>query len=109
MSNNAVLSALRRMDISGDEMTGHGFRATARTIGAEVLGFRPDLLEHQLAHTVKNPLGRAYDRTSFLPQRREMMQTWADYLDSIKTECALMSSAGPFKPVQALSLRISTG
>lgn len=53
MSNNAVLSALRRMDISGDEMTGHGFRATARTIGAEVLGFRPDLLEHQLAHTVK--------------------------------------------------------
>jgi len=53
MSNNAVLSALRRMDIGSDEMTGHGFRATARTIGAEVLGFRPDLLEHQLAHTVK--------------------------------------------------------
>ena len=85
MSNNAVLSALRRMDINSDEMTGHGFRATARTIGAEVLGFRPDLLEHQLAHTVKNPLGRAYDRTSFLVERREMMQVWADYLDSIKS------------------------
>ena len=109
MSNNAVLSALRRMDISGDEMTGHGFRATARTIGAEVLGFRPDLLEHQLAHTVKNPLGRAYDRTSFLPERRDMMQTWADYLDSIKTEGALMPSVGPLKPAQAPSLRISTG
>ena len=84
MSNNAVLSALRRTNISGDEMTGHSFRATARTVGAEVLGFRPDLLEHQLAHTVKNPLGRAYDRTTFLPERREMMQIWADFLDSIK-------------------------
>jgi hypothetical protein len=49
-----------------------------------VLGFRPDLLEHQLAHTVKNPLGRAYDRTSFLPERRDMMQRWSDYLDAIK-------------------------
>lgn len=84
MSNNAVLSALRRLDISGDEMTGHGFRATARTIGAEVLGLRHDLLEHQLAHSVKNPLGRAYDRTSFLIERREMMQVWADFLDTLK-------------------------
>lgn len=84
MSNNAILSALRRMDIGGDEMTGHGFRATARTIGAEVLGFRTDLLEHQLAHGVRSPLGRAYDRTSFLPERHEMMQKWSDYLDKIK-------------------------
>ncbi|MGH8354273.1 MAG: tyrosine-type recombinase/integrase [Pseudomonas sp.] len=84
MSNNAVLSALRRMGITNEEMTGHGFRATARTLGAEALGFRPDLLEHQLAHTVKNPLGRAYDRTTFLAERREMMQAWANYLDSIK-------------------------
>lgn len=84
ISNNAVLSALRRMGISGDEMTGHGFRATARTVGAEILGLRPDLLEHQLAHTVKNPLGRAYDRSSFLPERREMMQVWSNYLDEIK-------------------------
>lgn len=84
MSNNALLAALRRMGISGDEMTGHGFRATARTIGAEVLGLRHDLLEHQLAHSVKNPLGRAYDRTSFLIERREMMQVWADFLDTLK-------------------------
>ncbi|HIE4418197.1 TPA: tyrosine-type recombinase/integrase [Pseudomonas aeruginosa] len=84
MSNNAVLAALRRMGVSGDEMTGHGFRATARTIGAEVLGFRLDLLEHQLAHAVRNPLGRAYDRTSFVSKRREMMQSWSDYLDSLK-------------------------
>lgn len=84
MSNNALLAALRRMGISSDEMSGHGFRATARTIGAEVLGLRPDLLEHQLAHSVRNPLGRAYDRTSFLVERRELMQAWADYLDTIK-------------------------
>lgn len=85
MSDNAVLSALRRMGISGDEMTGHGFRATARTIGAEVLGFRIELLEHQLAHCVKNPLGRAYDRTTYVTERHEMMQVWANYLDSIKS------------------------
>lgn len=86
MSNNALLAALRRMGISGDEMTGHGFRATARTIGAEVLGLRHDLLEHQLAHSVRNPLGRAYDRTSFLSERRELMQVWANYLDTIKAK-----------------------
>jgi integrase len=86
MSNNAILAALRRMGISGDEMSGHGFRATARTIGAEVVGLRHDLLEHQLAHSVRNPLGRAYDRTSFLVERREMMQVWANYLDTIKAK-----------------------
>lgn len=86
MSNNAVLSAVRRMDISGDEMSGHGFRATARTIGAEVLGLRHDLLEHQLAHSVRNPLGRANDRTSFLIERRELMQVWVNYLDTIKAK-----------------------
>lgn len=88
MSNNAILAALRRMGISGDEVTGHGFRATARTIGAEVLGLRHDLLEHQLAHSVRSPLGRAYDRTSFLGERRELMQVWANYLDGIKANAA---------------------
>lgn len=88
MSNNAVLSALRRMGISGDEMTGHGFRATARTIGAEVLGFRVELLEHQLAHSVKNPLGRAYDRTTYLAERHDMLQVWANYLDTIKSKAS---------------------
>ena len=84
MSNNAILSALRRMEIDKEEMTGHGFRAMARTILDEELGYRPDIIEHQLAHRVKDPLGRAYNRTSHLSERREMMQTWADYLDLLR-------------------------
>ena len=84
MSNNGVLSALRRMGFEKDEMSGHGFRAMARTILDEVLQFRPDFIEHQLAHAVRDPLGRAYNRTKHLPERRKMMQTWADYLDGLK-------------------------
>ncbi|MDE2758645.1 MAG: integrase arm-type DNA-binding domain-containing protein [Acidobacteriota bacterium] len=84
MSENAVLAALRRLGIGKDEMTGHGFRAMARTLLDEVLGFRPDYIEHQLAHVVRDPLGRAYNRTAHLPQRREMMQEWADYLDRLR-------------------------
>lgn len=84
MSNNAILSALRRMEIDKDEMSGHGFRAMARTILDEVLGYRPDIIEHQLAHRVKDPLGRAYNRTSHLSERKDMMQAWADYLDRLK-------------------------
>ncbi|MGB0722308.1 MAG: tyrosine-type recombinase/integrase [Gammaproteobacteria bacterium] len=80
MSDNAVLAALRRMDIPKDKMTGHGFRAMARTILDEVLGFRPDIIEHQLAHAVRDPHGRAYNRTAHLEQRAEMMQAWADWL-----------------------------
>ncbi len=85
MSNNAILAALRRMGYSRDEMTGHGFRAMARTILDEVLGVRPDFIEHQLAHAVRDPNGRAYNRTSHLPERKKMMQQWADYLDDLKT------------------------
>lgn len=84
MSENAVLGALRRMGISKEEMSGHGFRAMARTILDEVLGFRPDYIEHQLAHAVRDPNGRAYNRTAHLPERRKMMQSWADYLDNLK-------------------------
>lgn len=84
MSNNTVLAALRGMGYGRDEMTGHGFRAMARTILDEVLGFRPDIIEHQLAHQVRDPLGRAYNRTQHLPERRAMMQRWADYIDAIK-------------------------
>jgi integrase len=84
MSDAAVLAAMRRMEIPADEMTGHGFRATFRTIGAEVLEFRVDLMEHQLAHAVKDANGTAYNRTSFLPERKLMMQQWADYLDKLK-------------------------
>jgi integrase len=84
MSDNAVLSALRRLGIPKEEMTGHGFRAMARTILDEVLGFRPDWIEQQLAHAVRDPLGRAYNRTTHLEGRRTMMQRWADYLDKLK-------------------------
>lgn len=84
MSDNAILAGLRRMGIGKDEMSGHGFRAMARTILDEVLGVRPDFIEHQLAHAVKDPNGRAYNRTAHLPERHKMMQQWADYLDKIK-------------------------
>ncbi len=85
MSDNAVLAALRRMGYAKDEMSGHGFRAMARTILDEVLQVRPDYIEHQLAHAVRDPNGRAYNRTSHLAERRKMMQQWADYLDSIES------------------------
>ena len=84
MSDNAILAAMRRLGIGKEEMSGHGFRAMARTILDEVLGVRPELIEHQLAHAVKDPNGRAYNRTAHLPERRKMMQQWADYLDELK-------------------------
>ena len=86
MSENTVIAALRCMGYGKDVMTGHGFRAMARTIMDEVLGERVDLIEHQLAHAVKDPNGRAYNRTAHLPARRLMMQHWADYLDVIKKD-----------------------
>ncbi len=91
MSNNAILSGLRRLGIAKEEMTGHGFRAMARTILDEVLGFRPDYIEHQLAHAVRDPNGRAYNRTAHLPQRKAMMQAWGDYLDSLKAGGVVLS------------------
>jgi integrase len=90
MSNNAVLSALRRMGYGSDEMTGHGFRAMARTVLDEVLGFRVDIIEHQLAHSVKDPLGRAYNRTKHLDERRRMMQAWADYLEALEAGAKIL-------------------
>lgn len=92
MSDAAVNAALRRLGYSREIMTGHGFRAMARTVLDEILGFRPDWIEHQLAHAVKDPNGRAYNRTAHLKQRQEMMQKWADYLDSLKAENVI-----PFK------------
>jgi integrase len=83
MSNMAVNAALARMGYKG-EMTSHGFRALARTILDEVLQQRVELIEHQLAHAVKDPNGRAYNRTSHLDERKKMMQLWADYLDELK-------------------------
>ena len=84
MSENTVNAALRYMGIDGDTMSGHGFRAMARTILDEVLHFRPDYIEHQLAHAVRDPNGRAYNRTAHIAERRKMMAAWADYLDQLR-------------------------
>ena len=94
MSDNAVLAALRRMGFAKDEMSGHGFRAMARTILDEVLGVRPDFIEHQLAHAVRDPNGRAYNRTAHLTERRKMMQQWADYLDKLKSGAKVIPIRG---------------
>ncbi len=84
MSDNAVLGALRNLDIPKERMCGHGFRAMARTILDEVLHYNVDWIEHQLAHAVRDVHGRAYNRTAHLEGRKEMMQSWADYLDECK-------------------------
>jgi len=84
ISDAAINAALRRMGFdTQNEITGHGWRAVARTLLAENLGFRPEVIEHQLAHAVPDALGRAYNRTKFLDERRKMMQVWADYLDGL--------------------------
>ncbi|MGD0169078.1 MAG: integrase arm-type DNA-binding domain-containing protein [Smithella sp.] len=93
MSDNALVAALRRMGFEKSEMTAHGFRAMARTILDEVLQVRSDFIEHQLAHAVRDPNGRAYNRTAHLAERKKMMQTWADYLDGLKVGAKVL----PFK------------
>lgn len=85
MSDNTINAALRAMGFAADEVTGHGFRATARTMLHERLGFSPDVIEAQLAHSVRDSLGRAYNRTEFIEQRRAMLQRWADYLDELRS------------------------
>lgn len=85
MSDAAVNAALRRMGYdTKTEITGHGFRAMARTILHEELHQKPEVIEHQLAHQVSDALGTAYNRTKFLKERKAMMQLWADYLDKLK-------------------------
>lgn len=84
ISDMTLGAALRRMGFPREKMTAHGFRAMARTILDEVLGKRVDYIEHQLAHAVRDPNGRAYNRTKHLNERSEMMQEWADYLDNIR-------------------------
>lgn len=91
MSDNAVRSALRRMGYGNDDMTAHGFRAMARTLIAERLGVTAEVIEAQLAHAVADPLGRAYNRTQFLEQRRDMMNKWADYLDRLRQGAQVVS------------------
>ncbi len=84
MSENTMNQALKRLGYSGSKQTVHGFRATARTLIVEKLGFPEALVEQQLAHRVRDMHGRAYNRTVFLPERKVMMQAWADYLDKLK-------------------------
>lgn len=84
MSENTVRSALRRLGYGNDDMTAHGFRAMARTMAAERLGVAPEVIEAQLAHEVPDALGRSYNRTTWMEQRRELMVKWADYLDRLR-------------------------
>lgn len=84
MSENTVRGALRRMGYGNDDMTAHGFRAMARTMIDERLSIAPEVIEAQLAHAVGDALGRAYNRTSYLEQRRDMMTKWADYLERLR-------------------------
>ena len=86
MGKTTILAALRAMGITDEEMTPHGFRAMARTLLDEVLGERYDLIEHQLAHMVRDPNGRAYNRTVHLVERKRMMTRWADYLDELRAD-----------------------
>jgi integrase len=94
MSENAILAALRRMQFTQAEVTGHGFRATARTLAVERLGLDAEVVEAQLAHKVKDALGRAYNRTQFLQQRRALMQAWADYLDRLRQGAEVLPLRG---------------
>ena len=100
MSENTINAALRAMGFSQDEVTGHGFRATARTMLHERLGFSPEVIEAQLAHSVRDSLGRAYNRTEFTEQRRTMLQAWADYLDQLRLD-------GDAAPMRAPALKPS--
>jgi len=84
ISSNTVLTALRRMGYTKDEMTGHGVRAMARTICHEVLNFAPEVIEEQLAHGKSGALRDAYDRTTHMPERRRLMREWANYLDQLR-------------------------
>jgi integrase len=91
MSENSVRTALIAMGYTPEIQTWHGFRATARTMLAEVLDFDPLLIEAQLAHSVRDANGRAYNRTTYLNQRTEMMQRWADYLDKLVSGADVLS------------------
>lgn len=95
MSNAAINAALRRLGYdTKTEITGHGFRAMARTILHEELHAMPEVIEHQLAHKVPDALGTAYNRTKFLKERKAMMQLWADYLDKLKAGAAVIPLRG---------------
>lgn len=95
MSDAAVNAAMRRLGIdTQNELTGHGFRAMARTILHEQLKYPPEVIEVQLAHKAPGPLGAAYARAKFIEQRKEMMQAWSDYLDKVKKGAEIIPFTG---------------
>jgi integrase len=94
MSENAINAALRRMGFEKDEITGHGFRAMARTMIREQLHVEAEYIEIQLAHKTKAPNGTAYDRVAFLKERKQMMQHWSDYLDQLKAGAKIIRFEG---------------
>jgi integrase len=83
MSDNTINAALRRLGYSKEEITGHGFRSMASTLLNEQ-GWNRDAIERQLAHAERNHVRAAYNFAEFLPERRKMMQAWADYLDDLR-------------------------
>ena len=93
VSENSVTSALRRMGYTGDQHTWHGYRTTASTLLREI-GWDSELVERQLAHSVGDDTGQAYDRSVQLPRRRNMMLAWADYLDGLRKDRKVVSLKG---------------
>jgi len=89
MSDNTVNAALRRLGYTSDEMTGHGFRSLASTCLNEH-GYHPDLIELQLAHAERNQVRAAYNKAQRLPERRKMMEAWADYLDGLRAGASVV-------------------
>ena len=94
ISENTLNAALNAIGYDGTLHRAHGFRASARTMLDEQLGYPAHLIEHQLAHAVKDANGRAYNRTSHLPERRAMMQCWADYLDKLSVGATVLTLRG---------------
>jgi len=107
LSENGVRTALRTMGYSNEQITPHGFRAMTRTILDEVLGYRVGWIEHQLAHAVKDPNGRAYNRTAHLEGRRKMMQGWAVTAYSARTRTHL-ELCGAVEPVSYGTVKTSS-
>ena len=93
MSENTVNGALRRLGYTKEELTGHGFRSMAST-NLNENGWKPDVIERQLAHVEGNSVRAAYNHADYLPERRKMMQWWADYLDALKNEDEIPSIQG---------------
>jgi integrase len=109
MSNNTILGALRRMGIPKEEMTGHGFRSMARTLLVERLGINAEHVERQLAHGTKAPNGGAYDRATYLEDRKRMMQQWADYLDELASEPTTRPRSRPASPTRPPGKKSNAG